>query len=123
LSRSSEFRRIYRHGSSTASRYVVLHYFRRQAGSDERGPRLGLSVSKKLGGAVVRNRVKRQLREAFAACEQDVAQGYDYVLIARPALVDLIRRQEGGEKGLVQKAVRELLERVSLLREGDAAGA
>lgn len=121
LSRSSEFQRIYRQGSSTASRYLVLHYFQRPVGSVEPGPRLGLSVSKKLGGAVVRNRVKRQLREAFAAVEQGLAHDYDYVLIARPAVADLIERQEKGDKGIVQAAVRELFERASLLKEGDTS--
>jgi len=121
LSRSGEFQRIYRQGSSTASRYLVLHYFKRSGGSVEPGPRLGLSVSKKLGGAVVRNRVKRQLREAFAAVEQELAHDYDYVLIARPAVVDLIDRQEKGDKGIVQAAVKELFERASLLKEGDTS--
>ncbi len=65
LSRSSDFQRIYRQGSSTASRFLVLYWFKRPTEPGDEGPRLGLSVSKKLGGAVVRNRVKRLLREAF----------------------------------------------------------
>ena len=63
LSRSSDFQRIYRQGSSTASRFLVLYWFKRPAEPGDEGPRLGLSVSKKLGGAVVRNRIKRLLRE------------------------------------------------------------
>ena len=108
LSRSSEFQRIYRQGSSTASRYLVLHYFQRPANAIDTGPRLGLSVSKKVGGAVVRNRVKRLLREAFDRCEPNLVTGYDYVLIARPSLVDLVERQQKGEKAIVQGAVTEL---------------
>ncbi len=117
LSRSSEFQRIYRQGSSTASRHLVLHYFQRLPGTIESGPRLGLSVSKKIGGAVLRNRVKRLLREAFSSVETFVAQDYDYVLIARPPLADLVERQEKGEKGIVQEAVIELFRRSSLLGE------
>ena len=53
LSRSSDFQRIYRQGSSTASRFLVLYWFRRPAEGGSDGPRLGLSVSKKLGGAMI----------------------------------------------------------------------
>jgi ribonuclease P protein component len=114
LSRSSDFQRIYRQGSSTASRFLVLYSFRRPVESGE-GPRLGLSVSKKLGGAVVRNRVKRLLREAVAASQEHLAEEYDLVLIARPQLLELIDRESKGEKGLVRAAVQELLGRAGLV--------
>jgi ribonuclease P protein component len=115
LSRSSEFQRIYRQGSSTASRYLVLYYFARPSQTSEQGPRLGLSVSKKLGGAVVRNRLKRLLRESFDGCQPRPSGRYDYVLIARPSLKELVERQDKGDKGLVRGAVVELLQRASLL--------
>lgn len=117
LSRSSDFQRIYRQGSSTASRHLVLYAFRRADGAPTEGPRLGLSVSKKLGGAVVRNRVKRLLREAFAAHESQVSREYDVVFIARPQVLELIARQQEGEKELVTAAVGELLGRAGLLGE------
>lgn len=115
LSRSSDFQRIYRQGSSTASRFLVLYSFKRQLDARGEGPRLGLSVSKKLGGAVVRNRVKRLLREAFHACSEQLAEEYDLVVIARPQLLDLVERERSGEKGAVQGALRELLERAGVL--------
>ena len=118
LSRSSDFQRIYRQGSSTASRFLVLYSFRRPAETGAEGPRLGLSVSKKLGGAVVRNRVKRLLREAFQGCAGHLAEEYDLVLIARPQLLDLLARQSAGEKGVVDAAVRELLGRAGMLTGG-----
>lgn len=114
LSRSSDFQRIYRQGSSTASRFLVLYSFRRSLESAE-GPRLGLSVSKKMGGAVVRNRIKRLLREAFAAVQEQLDQDYDVVLIARPQLLDLLARESAGEKGLVREAVHELVARAGVL--------
>jgi ribonuclease P protein component len=117
LSRSSDFQRIYRQGSSTASRFLVLYSFRRPAAMDAEGPRLGLSVSKKLGGAVVRNRVKRLLREAFRGCAGHLAEEYDLVVIARPQLLELVARESAGEKGVVGAAVRELLVRAGVLDE------
>jgi len=117
LSRSSDFRRIYRQGSSTASRFLVLYSFKRPAETDAEGPRLGLSVSKKLGGAVVRNRVKRLLREAFQGCAGHLSEEYDLVVIARPHLLELVARESAGEKGVVGAAVRELLVRAGVLSE------
>jgi ribonuclease P protein component len=115
LSRSSDFQRIYRQGSSTASRFLVLYSFRRSSEVSAEGPRLGLSVSKKMGGAVVRNRIKRLLREAFAAAQEQLDQDYDVVLIARQQLLDLLARESAGEKGLVREAVHELLARAGVL--------
>ncbi len=62
LSRSADFDRVFRQGRSHAGRELVLYVFPRGEGDE---PRLGLSVSRKVGGAVERNRVKRLLREAF----------------------------------------------------------
>jgi len=115
LSRSSDFQRIYRQGSSTASRFLVLYSFRRPAEVSADGPRLGLSVSKKMGGAVVRNRVKRLLREAFGSAREQLAEDHDFVLIARPPLLELITRESEGEKGLVSAAVNDLLGRAGFL--------
>ena len=54
------------------------------------GPRLGLAVSRQLGGAVERNRIKRRLRAAFEQIQSDLPAGNDYVLIARPGLGEAI---------------------------------
>jgi ribonuclease P protein component len=84
LSRSRDFDAVYRQGRSVSTRFLVLYWFPREDGGDE--PRLGLAVPRATGGAVVRNRVKRQLREAWRALLPRVATGNDYVLIARPGL-------------------------------------
>jgi len=115
LSRSSDFQRVYRQGRSTASRFLVLHYFEQPAGAAGSEPRLGLSVSKKLGGAVVRNRVKRLLREAFRDCTARLPGDYDYVLIARPQLTELL---DAPDKGAVPAALRDVFERAGLLAKG-----
>jgi ribonuclease P protein component len=89
LSRSAEFERVYRQGRSTANRHLVLYSFPNL--SAER-PRLGLSVSRKVGGAVERNRVKRLLREAFAHVEPGLGAGQDIVVVARPSVLELTDR-------------------------------
>ena len=48
--------------------------------------RLGISVSKKIGGAVERNRAKRIIRAAYRECEKDIPLGYDIVFAAKPAI-------------------------------------
>lgn len=91
LSRSGEFDRVYREGSSYATRYVVLYTFPRK--DEEREEvRLGVSVSRKVGGAVERNRVKRALREAFWALTEQLPPRHDFVIVARPDIKDLIER-------------------------------
>jgi ribonuclease P protein component len=88
LSRSRDFDAVYRHGRSVSTRFLVLYWFARtNEGTD---PRLGIAVPKQLGGAVVRNRVKRQLRETWRAMIDRVPEGNDYVLIARPGLPEAV---------------------------------
>src|SRR5256885_13069422 len=61
LSRSAEFERVYRQGRSKGNRFLVLYAFpREEAAPEEDGPRLGLSVSRRVGGAVDRNRVRSE---------------------------------------------------------------
>lgn len=108
LSRSAEFERVYRQGSSAANRYLVLYRFPNTAAEQ---PRLGLSVSRKVGGAVERNRAKRLLREAFERAGLDVGGGQDLVVVARPPVRELAERE--GLAG-VEGALAELLDRSGL---------
>jgi ribonuclease P protein component len=99
LSRSAEFERVYRQGRSKANRYLVLYAFPREDdrdGNAEEGPRLGLSVSRRVGGAVDRTRVKRVLREAFWAEAERLPAGSDYVVVARPDSRELAEREGMG---------------------------
>jgi ribonuclease P protein component len=87
LSRSRDFDTVYRRGQSVSSRYLVLHWFPREEDA-EGDPRLGLAVPRAVGSAVIRNRVKRLLREAWKELLPTVPAGHDYVLAARPGLAE-----------------------------------
>ena len=73
----------------------MVHAFRRE-GADAAAARLGLTVSRRVGGAVERNRVKRALREQFAARAGAWPAGVDFVVVARPGCVEYLD-QRGAE--------------------------
>ena len=119
LSRSADFDRVFRHGRSHAGRALVLYVFPRQS---EAAPRLGLSVSRKVGGAVERNRVKRMLREAFQDEGCRLPAGTDAVVVARPEAHALAERE--GLEG-IRAALSELISQAGYGEgepEGEAAG-
>jgi ribonuclease P protein component len=93
----------------------VLYAFPRSdaAGADTR---LGVSVSRKVGGAVERNAVKRSLREAFWSLDRELPASHDFVLVARPDVAGLIDRE--GTSG-VAAALRRLAAEAGLTRAAD----
>ena len=113
LSRSGEFERVYREGRSHASRYLVVYAFPRSG--DDEDARLGVSVGRKLGGAVERNRIKRLLREAFWANAEAVSPGHDFVIVARPPAGELA--SAGGEAA-IEEALRAVLAEAGLADRG-----
>ncbi len=115
LSRSRDFDAVYRQGRSASTRFLVLYWFPREGQADVEGPRLGLAVPKSVGGAVVRNRVKRQLRETWDELSERAQPGYDYVLVARPALAEPADTR--GHEWLRERVV-EVLEKAVQTRVG-----
>jgi ribonuclease P protein component len=119
LSRSRDFDAVYRRGRSVSTRYLVLYAFPREEGDEaEDGPRLGLAVSRKVGGAVVRNRLKRRLRVVFDAVAATVRPGYDYVLVARPGLAEAA---ESRGHGWLEERVAEVFRLAEAAPDGARA--
>ena len=101
-----EFRRIYRKGKSAVSPQLVIYCQRNRRGHS----RLGVSVSTKLGCAVVRNRVRRRIREIYRLNKAKMLPGYDLIVGAR------VRAVETDYQKLDRTYLR-LLEQLDLLRE------
>lgn len=106
LSRSRDFDAVYRHGRSVSNRYLVLYSFARPGEDADDAPRLGLAVTRQVGGSVERNRIKRQLRAAFDEVKADLRPGCDYVLIVKPGLAEAAESR--GSDWLLER-VREVL--------------
>ncbi|MCC6224345.1 MAG: ribonuclease P protein component [Thermoleophilia bacterium] len=113
LSRSRDFDAVYRHGRSVSSRYLVLYSFPREGADGE--TRLGLAVSRKVGDAVTRNRVKRSLRAAFDAVSAGVPGGCDHVVVVRPGFGEAA---EARGAAWVEERLREVFERSAGARAG-----
>jgi ribonuclease P protein component len=103
LSRSRDFDAVYRHGRSVSTRFLVLYRFDRE--DDDGEVRLGIAVPKKIGGAVIRNRIKRRLREVWRELLPDVPAGADYVLLVRTPLAEA----EGRDAAWLRERVQEVL--------------
>ena len=115
LSRSRDFDAVYRQGRSVSTRYLVLYWFGREA--DDQPPRVGLAVPRKVGGAVKRNRLKRQLREVWNALLGELPPDHDYVLVVRPGLAEAA---ESRGSGWLRERVTEVLQKAELLRRTPA---
>jgi ribonuclease P protein component len=113
LSRSGDFDRVYREGRSHANRFLVLYAFPRDSEADDADVRLGVSVGRKVGGAVDRSGVKRAIREAFWGLDELLPPDHDFVLVARPELAGLVERE--GTRG-VAEALRELFTEAGFTR-------
>ena len=83
LKKNSDFRRLYARGKSSVNRYLAVYCRRNGRGVN----RLGYTVSAKLGGAVVRNRVRRRLREIVRLNAPSMKTGWDIVVVARTRAV------------------------------------
>lgn len=109
LKKNSDFRRLYAKGKSAVNPYMVV-YCRR---NNTRENRLGYTVSAKLGHAVVRNRIRRRLREIYRLNSPHLRSGWDIVIVARSRCID-------AQYSKMDRAFLEACTKLSLIKEGDA---
>ena len=98
------FQRLYR-TNGYANAYMVLYARKNRTGTN----RVGITVSKKLGHAVVRNRVRRRLRECYRLNEEKFQSGWDIVVVARTKAIH-------AEFGRLQQGYLELAQKAGILR-------
>ena len=106
LKENSLFRRLYAKGKSAAGSCLVVYCRKNGTGTN----RVGYTVSKKLGGAVVRNRIRRRLREIYRTHEEEFLPGRDIVVVARSRAAAASYRQ-------LERSMLTLSARLGLLRE------
>ena len=82
LTRRNQFTYVYKKGESSPAKNLILIYVKSKSNS----LKVGFSVSKKIGNSVVRNKVKRRLREAFRTRLQNIQVGYNYIVISRQGI-------------------------------------
>jgi ribonuclease P protein component len=105
LKKNYQFKRVYKYGESIANRLIVLYHLE----NNKSKRRIGYSVSKKIGKAVTRNRVKRLFREAYRHNNDKLLSGIDMVLIARKPIADASYQQ-------VEKRLVELFNKANLIK-------
>ncbi|MBQ2661136.1 MAG: ribonuclease P protein component [Clostridia bacterium] len=108
LKRNKEFKRVYRIGKSQGSHLLVLIH----AKSKDDSVHIGLSVSKKLGNSVKRNRIKRRLRAALTPFLPLIKEKTNIIFIAREPVKD-------AEFSEITKSIDKLLKKASLLKQND----
>lgn len=85
IKKNKEFQQIFKKGKSFANRQFIVYVMK----NEQPEFRLGLSVSKKVGNAVARNRIKRYIRQTFLELKDDLLPNADYIIIARPQAATL----------------------------------
>jgi len=106
LSKTADFRRVYNEGKYIANKYVVLYIARNYSDN----VRIGFSVSKKIGKAYVRNRIKRLMRESARKYVDQISKGYDLIFIARG-------KTRGIEYEIVEKNIKCILQQGKIINK------
>ncbi|MBD3109325.1 ribonuclease P protein component [Bacillus sp. AGMB 02131] len=108
IKKNEEFQLVFHKGESFANRQFVIYILDKQ---EQDFFRIGLSVSKKIGNAVIRNQVKRYIRQAFLELNESIPVGKDYVIIARKPAADMTFSE-------VKSSLMHVLRRAGALKNG-----
>jgi|SRR5690625_594774 len=106
IKKNEEFQYIFKQGKSFANRQLVIYYIKK---SGQTHFRIGLSVGKKIGNAVTRNRIKRYLRQSFHELEDKILPSLDIVIIARQPTKDMNYHE-------IKKSLTHLLSKQYLIK-------
>lgn len=86
IKKNKEFQQVFNEGKSYANRQFVVYCLPKEG---QKEFRIGLSIGKKIGNAVIRNQVKRYIRQVFFEIKEELRQDMDYVIIARVSAANL----------------------------------
>lgn len=107
IKKDYEFRKIYKHGKSFANKYLVVYILKNKTDQT----RIGISISKKVGNAVTRNRIRRLIKETYRLnIDENIKKGYDLVFISRVAAKDATYKD-------IEKAMTHLMRKNKLFNE------
>ncbi|AVR01021.1 ribonuclease P protein component [Oceanobacillus picturae] len=107
IKKNEEFQQTFKHGKSFANRQLVIYYIEKKG---QEHYRVGLSVGKKIGNAVTRNRIKRYLRQAFQEMDDRIKYPHDIVIIARQQTKKMSYEE-------IKKSLNHLLYKERLLKK------
>lgn len=110
LKLNRDFRRLYYRGKSVACGYVTIYMQKNRLSIN----RLGLTCGKTVGKAVIRNRVKRLMRESYRLSEHRLKTGYDVVIVARS-------RAAGKNLDVIFKDIRYAFYKLELIEKDEKA--
>jgi len=110
LAKREDFNKVYRYGKSMANHQFVLYYLPQPKIEQFR---LGISVSKKVGNAVVRNRLRRMIKEIVRLNKEQLAIQYDYILIVRKPAADMDYAQ-------MEKSIFHVIRKASLYKRNES---
>lgn len=106
IKKNQEFQEVFKKGQSYANRQFVVYVLEKK---EQNSFRIGLSVSKKIGNAVTRNRVKRYVRQSFLEMEDRIKTGKDYIIVARKPTQEMDFHE-------TKKSLTHVLKRASVLK-------
>ncbi|MGL6105684.1 ribonuclease P protein component [Romboutsia sp.] len=109
LKKDSDFRKVYKHGKSFANKYLVMYILENKSDSS----RVGISVSKKVGNAIIRNKIRRRIKEAYRLnIDENVKDGYDIIFIARVSSKEINYKD-------IEKSIRHLVKKAGINQDDD----